>query len=109
MKELTEGLYPLAPNCTAFVRGGNVIVSLKRKAIDETPRCRNCAHFGQGHNRYNQRHESSVCFARPKTNGLTNGYPSEVREQQRYYATQGAFRACNHYQPKITRIDETAK
>lgn len=101
MKELTEGLYPLAPNCTAFVRGGNVIVSVKRKAIDATPRCRNCRHFGKGHNSYNQRRETYVCFARPKTNGLTNGYPASVQAQKRYYATQPAFRACEKYQPIV--------
>ena len=97
---LTPGVYPLSPNSTAFVRGGKVIVSLKRKVTDTLPRCRNCKHFGQGRNRYNQRHDSPVCFARPKENGLMNGYPAEVRAQQRYYATQGCFRACDKYAPK---------
>lgn len=101
MKELTEGIYQLPNDCKAFVRDGKVFVSRKWKAIDETPRCRNCRHFGQGRNRYNQRHESPVCFARPKTNGLTNGYPADVQAQQRYYATQPAFRACEKYQPIV--------
>lgn len=106
MNPLTQGAYPIAPDCTAFVRGGKVIVTRKKKAIDETPRCRNCKHFGRGRNRYNQRHDSPVCFARPKTNGLTNGYPADVQEQQRYYATQPAYRACEMYQPVNTPSNE---
>lgn len=100
MNELTAGVYPLAPECKAFVRDGKVIVSQKRRVVDETPRCRNCKHFGEGHSKYNQRHNSPVCFARPKENGLMNGYAPDERTQQRYYATQGQFRACNKYTPK---------
>lgn len=101
MKELTEGLYQLPNNCTAFVRGGEVFVCRKWKAIDETPRCRNCRHFGEGYNSYNQRRKSPVCFARPKTNGLTNGYPADVQAQRRYYATRQQYPACEKYQPIV--------
>lgn len=100
MNELTAGVYPLAPDCKAFVRDGKVIVSQKRRVVDETPRCRNCKHFGKGHSLYNQRHDSPVCFARPKENGRMNGYAADVCAQKRYYATQGQFRACNKYTPK---------
>ena len=73
MNELSAGVHPLAPECK---------------------------YFGEWYNSYNQRRKSPVCFARPKVNGLMNGYAPDVRTQQRYYATQGQFRACNKYTPK---------
>lgn len=97
---LQPGVYLLPNNCKAFVRAGKVYVDEKWKAIDETPRCRNCRHFGKGFNSYNQAYESPVCLARPKTNGLMNGYQAEVLAQQRYYATRQERRACDKYEPK---------
>ncbi len=107
MTELTQGVYPLAPDCKAFVRDGKVIVSSKRKVIDTTPRCRDCRHFGMGHSKYNQRHDSPVCLARPKDNGNT-GYAPQIRTQQRYYSTQGCFRACNKFNPKDPNNGKTS-
>lgn len=40
MNELTAGVYPLAPDCKAFVRDGKVIVSIKKRTCVQCDRCR---------------------------------------------------------------------
>lgn len=81
---LTTGVYALPPTCTAFVRGGKVYVSLKKQVEDS----------------FNQSYEAYVCKAKPKTNGMKNGYRAEINEQQRYYAASGHNKACSMYEPK---------
>lgn len=97
---LSVGVYPIPPTCTALVRGGKVYVCLKKKVEDSTPRCRNCRHFQLGQHSFNQSREAYVCKAKPKTNGMRNGYPAEINEQQRYFAVSGQHKACNMYSPK---------
>ncbi len=97
---LTTGVYALPPTCTAFVRGGKVYVSLKKQVEDSTPRCRNCRHYKQGQHSFNQYRPAYVCKAKPKTNGMKNGYRTEINEQKRYYAATGHHKACSKYEPK---------
>lgn len=97
---LSVGVYPIPPTCTALVRGGKVYVCLKKKVEDSTPRCRNCRHFQLGQHSFNQSREAYVCKAKPKTNGMRNGYPAEINEQQRYFAASGQHKACDMYLPK---------
>lgn len=97
---LSVGVYPIPPTCKALVRGGKVYVCLKKKVEDSTPRCRNCRHFQLGQHSFNQSREAYVCKAKPKTNGMRNGYPAEINEQQRYFAASGQHKACNMYSPK---------
>lgn len=97
---LTTGAYAIAPNCKAFVRGGMVIVSEKRRPIapDNTPRCRDCKHFGKGQIQYNGAWRD-VCLNRPKFNGRHNAYPKHVIKQQRYFAAYPGDKACDQYEP----------
>lgn len=43
--QLQPGAYQLPNNCTAFVRAGKVIVSLKSSVSDNTTYCRDCHFF----------------------------------------------------------------
>lgn len=97
---LTKGVYDLPPTCRAFVRGGKVYVSLKIQVEDSTPRCRNCLHFQKGRHSFNQSREAYVCMAKPKTNGMRNGYPPDINAQKRYFAATGHHKACDKYAPK---------
>lgn len=97
---LTTGIYNLPPTCRAFVRGGKVYVSLKKQVEDSIPRCRSCRHYQQGQHSFNQSRPAYVCKAKPKTNGMKNGYRAEVNKQQRYYAATGHHKACSKYGPK---------
>lgn len=96
---LTPGLYEIPKDCSAFVRAGHVYVSKHKKAVDATPRCRNCKHFQEGRHSYNQTCPGHVCLQKPKTNGKT-GYRADIRLQQRYFAATGSDKACEKYEPK---------
>lgn len=100
MTTLTTGVYELPPDCKAMVRDGKVIVTPKKKAVDRTPRCRECKHFAQGFSKYNQRYPSPVCLMRPKENGNT-GYSEPVRSQRRYYSTLVCNKVCDKYEPSL--------
>lgn len=96
---LQVGYYDLPNDCGAIVRAGKVTVFRHTKAVDNSPRCRNCKHFQEGKHSYNQTYVSYVCLKKPKTNGMT-GYRADIRLQQRYFAATGSNKACEMYEPK---------
>lgn len=98
--QLQIGSYAIPPDCTAKVVKGMLLIRKKRNIPEQIPRCRDCAHYGQGKSMYHQHYLSNVCFIRPKTNGLLNGYPESARTQQRYYSSLPSRKACEKFQPK---------
>lgn len=99
--QLQPGAYNLPPNCKAFVRDGQVIVSVKKRTSVQCDRCRDCKYFDHGYATAGGWNKATICKARPKN--IKYYGSGRARTEGVYYATLAPNRACEKFEPNTPK------